>query len=849
VSYIRPPAVAAPMNAVRPLLIGAAALFVTVLMLSPVGGLIPAGTPAHPAPSGPSSALAAEGARISAELRQSNVPKTDVFLPNLNPHLTLRNGTISPDYAQAPAPMGIGDLGVQQVHGVDVGTVSYTSSIEATVTVNSLNSTYVDGFGPDSVSMQLNTVLTNVDLFNSTANQFWIQNVPVYVESTHKLYIVDNIWNFSSPSFDLTANSFWSFRGIPVPPIFYFGEGPTWTTALPFTVHVYNNATVLNDRPTVFLNYSITLSSGRTVSGSYDRVEFNSTGSARPTHPAPSPTFQIDGQQLGANGQLPNDAEIMLGGSDDGCTTSISAINATMELSTLPNGSATYLPVPSAFDFGFDTGETSEGISEWASTTPNPVAHLATGPSLLHPLWGMVGAVSGFIPVSLHVAPANAFVFASTGSTFNPNTAAWAPLVVSGLGKYQLPPGTYSFEVLLADHTTQVLHASGSYNSFVYLPANGSVGIDTPLYAWGNEQLANISEPGGHGTIGHPYVLLNGGPAAIDPLFGEFNDFFFPVFSGVFLAHTTQYVTITNAPTFSITYTLPAEANAVTNFGVPNTNFLQQVFLNVQHVSIVNNPVISGWFSSFDAGTMLANVLFWNSSNNLIADNSFQDMSVAMNIYGGTNTVVSGNTITVSYPVATVTSSVLNDPGNETGIFLSANGDLVYNNIFDAPIPAETPTTNLLTFVSSSYVDTWNVTPAPASHVRMVNGFPLSGNIFGGAWELGNFWATYGSPSDPYGVLPFNAGGLISTGGDFHPLLPMNLHRVTFTESGLPSGTTWSVTLNGTTMSSTTSTVSFLDPNGAYGYSVGGVAGFTASPSSGAVLVHGGPTGATIHWT
>ena len=93
----------------------------------------------------------------------------------------------------------------------------YTPSVEATVTVNTLNSSYVDGFGPDSVSMQLNTVLTNVDLFNTTGNQFWIQNVPVYVESTHKLYIVDNIWNFSNPAFDLTQNSFWSDRGFPSP--------------------------------------------------------------------------------------------------------------------------------------------------------------------------------------------------------------------------------------------------------------------------------------------------------------------------------------------------------------------------------------------------------------------------------------------------------------------------------------------------------------------------------------------------------------------------------------------------------------------------------------------------------
>jgi thermopsin len=837
------------MNAIRPLVLGAAALFVAVLMLSPVGGLTPSTATGHDVRLGAIGSLTSTAARVTSEIRAAHVPTTDVFLPNFHPNVAIRNGTITPTYAQAPAPMGIGDLGIQKVHGVDVGTVAYTSSVEASVTVNTLNSTYVDGFGPDSVSMQLNTVLTHVDLFNNTSNQFWIQNVPVYVESTHKLYIVDNIWNFSSPAFDLTQNSLWSFRGIPVPPVFYFASGPTWTTALPFTVHVYNNATVENDRPTVFLNYSITLSSGTTVSGSYDRVEFNSTGNAHPTHPAPAPTFQIDGQQFGANGYLPNDAEIMLGGSDDGCTTSVSNVNATMELATLANGSSTYASVPAALDFGFDTGETSEGISEWASTSPSPVAHLSAGPSLLHPLWGLAGAVAGFVPVTLHVTPSNAFVFASTGTTFQSGTAAWAPLLATGVGRYQLPPGPYTFEILLSDRTTQTLHVSGAASVFLHLAANSSVGITTPLYAWGNAQLANISEPGGAGTIGNPYVLLNGGSATIDPLFGEFNDFVFPVFSGVFLAHTTAYVTITNAPSFAITYSLPVEALAIATFDLPSTNFLQQVFLNVQHVSIVGNPVISGWFSSFDGGTMLANVLFWNSSNNLIADNTFQDGSVAMNIYGGTNTVVWGNTVTVSYPVGPDPSAVLNDPGNETGILLSANGDLLYNNIFDAPIPAITPTFNLLTFVPSSYVDTWNVTPAPASHIRMVNGFALSGNILGGAREGGNFWSTYGSPSDPYGVLPFDAAGGISTGGDHHPLLSVILHRVTFTESGLPPGTPWSVNLNGVVESSHSATIVFYDPNGAYGYSVRAIAGFTATPSTGAVLVHGGPSGVGITWT
>ncbi len=74
-------------------------------------------------------------------------------------------------------------------------------------------------------------------------------------------------------------------------------------------------------------------------------------------------------------------------------------------------------------------------------------------------------------------------------------------------------------------------------------------------------------------------------------------------------------------------------------------------------------------------------------------------------------------------------------------------------------------------------------------------------------------------------------------------------YAVTFSESGLPSGTTWSVTLNSQTLSSTTSTITFSEPNGTYSYTVGAVSGYTASPSSGTVTVNGAPPTVAITFT
>jgi len=67
-------------------------------------------------------------------------------------------------------------------------------------------------------------------------------------------------------------------------------------------------------------------------------------------------------------------------------------------------------------------------------------------------------------------------------------------------------------------------------------------------------------------------------------------------------------------------------------------------------------------------------------------------------------------------------------------------------------------------------------------------------------------------------------------------------YEVVFAQKGLPSGTPWSVTLNGQTESSTTSQMTFEEPAGTYSYSVGPVSGYSSSPSSGSVTVSGSLT-------
>ncbi|MFP3257363.1 MAG: hypothetical protein RXO36_06150, partial [Candidatus Nanopusillus acidilobi] len=68
----------------------------------------------------------------------------------------------------------------------------------------------------------------------------------------------------------------------------------------------------------------------------------------------------------------------------------------------------------------------------------------------------------------------------------------------------------------------------------------------------------------------------------------------------------------------------------------------------------------------------------------------------------------------------------------------------------------------------------------------------------------------------------------------------VNLYNITFTENGLPSGTTWYVNLsNGQSNSGTGTTITFSDPNGIYSYTIATVnKSYAPSPLSGSFTVN-----------
>ncbi len=74
-------------------------------------------------------------------------------------------------------------------------------------------------------------------------------------------------------------------------------------------------------------------------------------------------------------------------------------------------------------------------------------------------------------------------------------------------------------------------------------------------------------------------------------------------------------------------------------------------------------------------------------------------------------------------------------------------------------------------------------------------------------------------------------------------------YNVSFVESGLPGGTSWSVTLNGSSKSLAGATIVFVEPNGTLPWTVAPVSGYTANVTSGTVVIHGANVAVYVGWT
>lgn len=98
------------------------------------------------------------------------------------------------------------------------------------------------------------------------------------------------------------------------------------------------------------------------------------------------------------------------------------------------------------------------------------------------------------------------------------------------------------------------------------------------------------------------------------------------------------------------------------------------------------------------------------------------------------------------------------------------------------------------------------------------------------------------------GILLWSTQATITAGQTLAISAPV-IYTVTFRESGLPSGTEWSVDMGSDTLSTQGSTVQYYATDGSYLFTVSGVPGYVSSTYSGTVTVNGGDQTLEVTWT
>ncbi len=394
-----------------------------------------------------------------------------------------------------------------------------------------------------------------------------------------------------------------------------------------------------------------------------------------------------------------------------------------------------------------------------------------------------------------------------------------------------------------------MLTAPGSSWLNLTLSGDPSAGVYTPLWALSNANLPNISSSCGGGgcTLWNDESRPLGSPsdgATAYPWFGAFNDFFYPELPGILLWNVT-HVVMASPPSLEV-LTPSWLRNESLRFGTPSSNDLPTFCYDDSAIRLAGAGAIGGWWfagSYLGPAAAQASVVFWNTSASLVANNTFLTSGEGLFLYGGTNNTIVGNTFLNYLPLAPDEGSIAGAVAGTAGLFEAERGDggaggsgcgcadLVYNNAFGTYFPAIEPTVDPYTGLPPRlpFDARWNVTPTPGP------------NIVGGTELGGNFWWNYGDSTDPYWVLPYNASGEISTGGDEHPVVPEPLWTVTFVEQGLPTGTSWRVGIDTSTgtayrMSGST-TVTETWPSGEDFVTAGSQGGTYGIPTTEVLLV------------
>jgi len=395
-------------------------------------------------------------------------------------------------YSSEPAPMGIAD------YGLGPGGVPYeytSTSFEGIIHIANL-STYNSSLTSSyygyhyGLSFQLNTVLSFT--YDHVTYVYWTQDVAFLNTSNHSLYIIDNVWNFTSSSSKIHDSTISNGSGqVNTTEGFYFdiGGSPGGSEAsptYPATLELRINATSSSGVPGVSFQYNA--GSGWIT---FDSPIFTFAKGAT------KPYFVVNGNSYTPIGNF-YDSELILGGPAGGSNTSANVSN--VDLSLLYWNNHNYQSVENAYNYGSDTAEgiSNVTVSESSSNNNGSIyANVGTGNGGLQMLYSRSNVAILNVSVPL----------ATSGTLFVNGT----PHYFTGSDvNVTLMPGTYSITV---ESTTgnynlgDLSLTAGEYSSLstenVY-----SVTFTESILPPGTQWFVNISGVGSYSSYSSSILVV-----------------------------------------------------------------------------------------------------------------------------------------------------------------------------------------------------------------------------------------------------------------------------------------------------------------------------------------------------
>ena len=329
----------------------------------------------------------------------------------------------------------------------------------------------------------------------------------------------------------------------------------------------------------------------------------------------------------------------------------------------------------------------------------------------------------------------------------------------------------------------------------------------------------------------------------------------------------------------SVVATIPVGTNPL---GVAYDSGRGEVFVTnalsntVSVISDANNSVVATipvgtnpWGVAYDSGK--GEMFVTNSYSNSVSVISDASNNVVANIPIGTGSVGTGS-YGVAYDSGKGEVFVTNYYLNNVSVISDASNSVVTTILVGSyPRGVAYDLSNGYVYVSNQGQGTISIIttgPAPSTYPVSFSetGLPTGTSwsvTLNGAMKSGTGSIVFTEPNGSYsfsvGVVSgyiasltsgtFTVSGAAVSKGITFTALPPGQYSVVFSETGLPTGTNWSVMVGSTTHTSTGSTISFAEVNGTYPYTIGAVAGYTANPASGSVKVIGTAASQSITFT